>query len=100
MDDLTKIISTLEQRGPVVEAHFYEAQGPATWDQLMRAAFAHISGEDGNSYYYHVLERCGCHPEEAMSQSKVDAYETARKLLIQSPKSRAEMDALLEKSGL
>ncbi len=100
MDNLKEIISMLQQRGPVVEAQFYEAQGPATWDQLMRAAFAHISGEDGYSYYYHVLERCGCHPEEAMSQAKVDAYETARQLLVQSPKSRAEMDALLDKAGL
>lgn len=100
MNDLKEIISTLEQRGPVVEASLYEAQGPATWDQLMRAAFARISGEDGYSYYYHVLERCGCHPEETMSPAKVDAYETARQLLVQFPKSRAEMDALLDKAGL
>lgn len=100
MQTLEQIISTLKQQGPVAEDQFYEAKGSATLDQLMRAAFSHLSGQNGYAYYCQVLERCGSHPEETMSAAKVVAYERARQLLIQGPKNRAAMDTLLDQRGL
>tara|TARA_R100000655_G_scaffold101623_1_gene146953 strand:- start:3710 stop:4012 length:303 start_codon:yes stop_codon:yes gene_type:complete len=100
MQTLEQIISTLRQQGPVAEKQFYAAEGAATPDQLMRAAFSHLSNEDGYSYYCEVLDRCGSHPEESISASKIVAYEQARQLLIQGPKSRTQMEILLKQAGL
>lgn len=98
MKTVTDMIDELRAQGPIDETECLTVEGPTPSLSLVRSVLLQLSGEEGwgsHRFTCSILERCGYHPEDGHSSRLVHATETARRILIRTPRTCADVEDML-----